>query len=68
MLFFKTPKEWLKLWSGPRDPNKYLHLVLEKTTNLSKFKNDVFAKPIRLGNFLNPDGFLVAYKQEFSRY
>lgn len=66
----QTPKQWLNLWSGPKDPSKYLNLVLEKAKYLSQLKNnksDILKKPLKLGNFLNPDGFLIAYKQEFAR-
>nr|XP_022905741.1 cytoplasmic dynein 2 heavy chain 1 [Onthophagus taurus] len=71
LLNLKIPETWLKLWQGPNDPNKYLRYLIVKTVKIRNWQNDdldvLLKTRINLSLMFNPEGFLAAFKQHFSR-
>ncbi|XP_030763708.1 cytoplasmic dynein 2 heavy chain 1 [Sitophilus oryzae] len=71
LIFLQTPRVWLDIWKGPKDPSSYLRAVLQRMTGISKWntsnKSELLRKPVDLSFFFYPDAFLASLKQDFSR-
>ncbi|GJQ81468.1 btv [Trypoxylus dichotomus] len=67
----KVPKSWSKVWDGPTDPNKYLRYVIVKTVKIRNWQSEqinyFFTVPMNLSLLFNPETFLAAFKQHYSR-
>ncbi|CAG9772440.1 unnamed protein product [Ceutorhynchus assimilis] len=67
----QTPKSWLDVWNGPKDPSQYLQEVLQKTIFLSQWKSanidNLMKQPVKLSMFFNPETYLACTKQDFAR-
>ncbi|CAH1986240.1 unnamed protein product [Acanthoscelides obtectus] len=71
LLKYETPKRWLSLWNGPKEPTRFMRSVLTKTEEISKWKNEpietLLQKPLALSSLFRPEAFLAAHKQTFAR-
>ncbi|KAK9747094.1 SacI homology domain [Popillia japonica] len=67
----QVPNVWSKLWNGPSDPNKYLRYIIVKTVKIRNWQteeiNYFFSVPMNLSLLFNPETFLAAFKQHYSR-
>ncbi|XP_076274081.1 dynein cytoplasmic heavy chain beethoven isoform X2 [Rhynchophorus ferrugineus] len=71
LMYFKTPKLWLNIWDGPKEPTNYFRAVIQRMNSLSTWKGEKIterlANPVKLVSFFNPEAFIASTKQDFSR-
>ncbi|XP_056634261.1 cytoplasmic dynein 2 heavy chain 1 [Diorhabda sublineata] len=71
LLKYETPKAWLDIWRGPKEPNEYLKKCMSKTIFLTQWKdgniNNVLQNPTSLTSLFHPEAFIASYKQHFAK-
>ncbi|VEN39261.1 unnamed protein product [Callosobruchus maculatus] len=71
LLNYETPKRWLSIWNGPKEPTRFMRSVVMKTEEISKWKNEnvetLIQQPLSLSSLFRPEAFLAAHKQTFAR-
>nr|CAI5819726.1 unnamed protein product [Callosobruchus analis] len=71
LLNYETPKRWLSIWNGPKEPSRFMRSVVMKTEEISKWKNQnietLIQQPLSLSSLFRPEAFLAAHKQTFAR-